>query len=140
MSGHRKPPLPPHYETAPEGTCRWCNQEVGLTSKGKPSKSRWHTACLKDYKLLHWPTTTRRAVLRRDKAICAKCGVKCTYQLPWHMDHIKPLIESNGDISYWQLPNLQTLCENCHKEKTGKEATARAEKRKQDKAKKDEIQ
>jgi 5-methylcytosine-specific restriction endonuclease McrA len=136
MASHRTPPKPPHFDEAPEGTCCWCNQEVGLTPKGKPSKSRWHAACLKDYKQLFWPSNTRRAVLRRDKAVCAQCGVKCNYNLPWHMDHIKPLVEANGDISYWQLPNLQTLCTPCHTAKTSQEATARAEKRKQSKLKK----
>jgi 5-methylcytosine-specific restriction endonuclease McrA len=46
------------------------------------------------------------------------------------MDHIKPLIAANGDISYWQLPNLQTLCTPCHTAKTSQEATERAAKRK----------
>lgn len=135
MSSHRVPPKPPHFDTAPEGTCRWCNQEVGLTPRGKPSKSRWHKACLAEYKLLNWPSHTRRAVLRRDKAICASCGVKCSYGNPWHVDHIKPLVEANGDIEYWKLPNLQTLCSDCHKKKTGQEATQRAEKRKSLKSK-----
>jgi 5-methylcytosine-specific restriction endonuclease McrA len=130
MSAHRTPPKPPYFDTVPEGTCRWCNQEVGLTPKGKPSKSRWHPACLKEYKLLFWPRSTRRAVWRRDKSVCAGCGAKCLYPLEWHMDHIKPLIEANGDISYWQLPNLQTLCTPCHTTKTSQEATERAAKRK----------
>jgi 5-methylcytosine-specific restriction endonuclease McrA len=130
MSAHRTPPKPPYFDTVPEGTCRWCNQEVGLTPKGKPSKSRWHPACLKEYKLLFWPSSTRRAVWRRDKSVCAGCGAKCLYPLEWHMDHIKPLIAANGDISYWQLPNLQTLCTPCHTAKTSQEATERAAKRK----------
>lgn len=47
------------------------------------------------------------------------------------MDHIKPLIEANGDINYWKMGNLQTLCKACHHKKTGEEATHRAEERKQ---------
>jgi 5-methylcytosine-specific restriction endonuclease McrA len=32
----------------------------------------------------------------------------------WQHDHIRPLIEANGDISYWGLDNCQTLCTPCH--------------------------
>lgn len=130
MGAHRTPPKPPYFDTVPEGTCRWCNQEVGRTPKGKQSKSRWHPACLKEYKMLFWPDTTRRAVYRRDKGVCAECGAQCNdYPNPWHMDHIKPLIEAQGDINYWKLPNLQTLCTPCHTAKTSREATERAAKR-----------
>jgi 5-methylcytosine-specific restriction endonuclease McrA len=130
MGDHRTPPKPPYFDTVPEGTCRWCNKEVGLTPKGKPSKSRWHKACLVEYKMLFWPTTTRRAVNRRDKGICGKCGVQCSYPLEWHMDHIKPLYLANDNINFWKLDNLQTLCEPCHIAKTSQEATERAAKRK----------
>jgi hypothetical protein len=130
MGAHRTPPKPPYFDTVPEGTCRWCNQEVGLTPKGKQSKSRWHPACLAEYKLLFWPATTRRAVYKRDRAKCNQCGAKCDrYQNPWHMDHIKPLVEAQGNLDYWRLPNLQTLCEPCHTAKTSHEATERAAKR-----------
>lgn len=128
MNDHRIPPKPPYFDTVPEGTCRWCNVEIGLTPKGKPSKSRWHHHCVAEYKLLHWPTNTRKAVWRRDKGVCRGCGVQCSRRggLKWHMDHIKPLIEALGNIDYWRLPNLQTLCTDCHKAKTSKEATERA--------------
>lgn len=49
------------------------------------------------------------------------------------MDHIKPLIEANGNISYWEMPNLQTLCIKCHTAKTSAEATQRAADRRQKK-------
>jgi hypothetical protein len=130
MGDHRTPPKPPYFDTVPEGTCRWCNQEVGLTPKGKPSKSRWHKMCLAEFKLLNWPSTTRRAVYKRDRAVCVKCGTKCDkYKNRWHMDHIKPLYLANDNINFWKLDNLQTLCESCHKLKSASEATERAEKR-----------
>jgi hypothetical protein len=136
MGDHRTPPKPPYFDTVPEGTCRWCNQEVGLTPKGKVSKSRWHKACLIQYKLIHWPSSTRRAVFKRDRGVCCQCNTKCGKNtIPWHMDHRLPLIESQGDINYWKLPNLQTLCSPCHITKTSQEATARAAKRKADKDK-----
>lgn len=129
---HRVPPKPPWFDTVPEGTCKWCNKQIGLTKKGQPSKSRWHPTCVKEYKLLFWPTTTRRAVLKRDKGVCRGCGVQCSGKgaTRWHMDHIQPLIEAQGNMDFWRLGNLQTLCTACHKEKTSREATERAEKRK----------
>lgn len=54
------------------------------------------------------------------------------------MDHIKPLIESNGNLEYWKMGNLQTLCKSCHHKKTGEEATQRAEERKKAKALKEQ--
>lgn len=36
----------------------------------------------------------------------------------WEVDHIKPLWMSNGDIAYFHLDNLQTLCEPCHEAKS----------------------
>lgn len=133
MSDHRKPPLPPHYETAPEGTCRWCNVPIGLTKTGKPSKSRWHPICVKEYKFLFWPAATRREVWKRDKGKCNSCGIVCEKKGPlgWDLDHITPLIEGTGDLSFWQMGNLQTLCKPCHKEKTSREATERAAKRRE---------
>ena len=50
----------------------------------------------------------------------------------WNVDHIRPLWEQKGktfeeiDLTYWEEENLQTLCYNCHKKKTKKEASERA--------------
>lgn len=133
---HRKPPKPKSYDTAPKGTCRWCNKKI-IGKNGKQSlRASWHPKCVTEYKLIHWPGVTRRAVFKRDRGICATCGHQCGRKGKdvWHMDHIKPLIESEGDLSYWKLGNLQTLCQRCHFAKTGREATARAEARRQRKA------
>lgn len=72
MTDHRIPPKPSWFNTVPEGTCRWCNEKLSLTPKGKPSKSRWHPACIEEYQMLFWPATMRRAVWRRDKGKCAR--------------------------------------------------------------------
>ncbi len=136
MNNHRIPPKPDYFDTSEPGTCRWCNTPVGPTAKNKPSRSRWHAACVNEYKLLFWPSATRKAVWKRDNGKCKCCGILCTKRGvdKWHMDHIVPLIESNGDLTYWQLSNLQTLCLSCHTVKTSAEATARALVRKQLKA------
>lgn len=133
---HRIPPKPPHFDTAPLGTCRWCNEVISNTKTGKVSKARWHAACIVPYKLIHWPSKTRQAVWRRDHGRCAKCGTICARKgkPTWHMDHIVPLVDCDGDIKYWLMPNLQSLCHPCHKIKTSLEATERAAKRRAAKA------
>jgi hypothetical protein len=133
---YRALPKPDHYFTAPPGTCRWCNKSTGLTPKGKPKTSRWHKECVDEYLFLYWPSEARKKVWARDKGKCACCGIVCQrHGNNWDLDHIKPLVEANHDKSYWQLDNMQTLCKQCHKEKTSREATARAAKRKLEKAK-----
>lgn len=130
MSAHRKPPLPPHFDCITAGVCRWCNQAIGTTRTGKPSRATWHPACAKEYRFLHWPSESRKIVWKRDKGVCASCKHQCEKRRNgWHLDHIKPLIGANGDLSFWSLGNMQTLCVPCHKEKTANEAKERAKER-----------
>lgn len=124
---HRKPPLPPSMRAKKQrGSCRWCALPI-VNSKGEPVKKLWHRKCVKEFKLLHWPAETRRAVFERDQGKCARCA----RQHPtlrgnlWQHDHIRPLVEANGDLTFWHLDNIQTLCTTpCHVEK-GKEDNAR---------------
>lgn len=125
----RKPPLPNYFNNPVPGICRWCNIPVTkILKNGKPSKSSWHDSCLIEYKLIHWPSYTRKAVWRRDRGICAQCKTTCNRKGlgGWNMDHIIPIHLSNGELWVWKLPNLQTLCHPCHKIKTANEATNRA--------------
>ena len=63
----------------------------------------------------------RKYIRKRDYGECNICG---EYDGRFHVDHIKPLYEQKGlssdeiDLSYWDEKNLQTLCRQCHKEKT----------------------
>ena len=131
MNDHRIPPKPPHYNSAVQGQCRWCGEPVVKADGSVNRRARWHPSCVREYKLIHWPKETRKAVYRRDKGICGKCGKKCArkYQDVWHLDHIVPLIEAQGNLEFWKLPNLQTLCQTCHKEKSTREASQRAARR-----------
>jgi len=136
MVEHRNPPKPAGWDNPVKGTCRFCNEPV-LKEDGSPNtRSHWHPICVIDYKMIYWPDVTRKAVWMRDEGKCAVCGHKCARRGTdvWHLDHIVPLIEAHGNIAYWQMGNLQTLCQPCHHAKTGREATERAEARRQTKA------
>ncbi len=124
---HRIPPKPIHYDTAEPGQCRFCGEDV-LNRKGvKNLRANWHKPCVAEYKILYWPSATRRAVWNRDHGKCAACGIVNPRRgAKWHVDHRIPLIEAEGDISKWRLDNLDTLCLPCHHAKTAAEATARA--------------
>lgn len=63
------------------------------------------------------PKEARRVVSRRDKYKCVVCE-KSVKDERFEVDHIKPLFEANGDPTFWQAPNLRTLCVECHKDKT----------------------
>ncbi len=128
MSEYRKPPKPQYYDDAPKGDCRYCGKPIYKKDGRINLRASWHKDCVEEYKIIYWPKETRKAVWNRDRGTCADCGVKCGKK-GWDMDHRKPLIEAKGDISYWQMPNLQTLCHQCHKKKTGSEAANRAEAR-----------
>ena len=57
--------------------------------------------------------TWRRTVFRRDGYACVKCGSRHRLEV----DHIVPL--AKGGTGF--LENLQTLCRDCHMEKTASE-------------------
>lgn len=131
---HRIPPKPPYFDNPAPGQCKWCGLDITKPDGTLNKRSHWHPSCVEEYKILFWPKVTRMAVYRRDKAICAGCGCHCSRAM-WHMDHIRPLIEAHGNLDFWRLSNLQTLCEDCHIKKTSQEATERAKIRREKKKK-----
>lgn len=58
----------------------------------------------------------RSELLKIDKGFCRNCGV---YDGQWQADHIKPVHKGGGAC---HIDNLQTLCTDCHKEKTYNES------------------
>lgn len=150
MTAHRRPPIP--FSEAPRGTCRWCGATILYedgTKRGQlDRRRRWHPVCVDRY-MESDPREARRRVRRRDRGICAQCGVDtyairrrhrgrgATKQLRelgfkprkslWELDHVVPLIEGGGH----EISNLQTLCTPCHKRKTAQEAAARRESRRE---------
>ena len=138
LEEHRTPPKPDYYYTNKKGQCRYCG-DVIKNNKGLVNKrSSWHPECADEYMMIYHPGETRKRIWQRDGGVCAKCGElqprkSRIHELKWHVDHIKPLWEQKGkkfdeiDLSYWKEDNLQTLCTKCHTEKTSREATTRAE-------------
>ena len=54
----------------------------------------------------------REVLFSRDGGYCSSCG---QYDPYWQADHIKPVSKGGGAS---ELSNFQTLCWDCHKEKT----------------------
>lgn len=71
---HRKPPLPESFHRTPRLhlVCRWCDQLIaGETGR------YWHRACIEAFLIATQSQAQRNACLKRDKGICASCGIDC---------------------------------------------------------------
>ena len=129
----RQPPKPKSYYTKVKGQCRWCDKIIVNEDGSINERKNWHKECVDEYMFIYHSKETRAIVYKRDSGICKWCSRKSG---GWQVDHIRPLVEQKGksieklDYSYWELNNLQTLCSHCHHEKSGKESTGRAVKRK----------
>ena len=126
-------PKGPHGRTL----CRWCSQE---TPKGRFTFCS--DRCVHEWRLRTDPGYLREQVFRRDRGVCAQCGVdtemlrrdkrKLDYAARrrfekewgvrglerrslWDADHILPVCEGGGECD---LSNLRTLCVKCHREAT----------------------
>lgn len=132
-----EPPSAPH---APRGTCRWCGDPI-VREDGKPDRRRnFHYGpstprpragepdCLWEWEHSRtWDARVAVLKLAGDYPVCAECGRNCEQQpvCGWEADHRQPL-EDGGEH---ELENLQLLCDDCHHEKTARENSARAAKR-----------
>jgi len=67
-----------------------------------------------------WQET--RARILRDSPYCAECARAGRVRLADEVDHILPIADGGSD----EPGNLQPLCAPCHREKTRREAQARA--------------
>jgi len=56
--------------------------------------------CLHEYLIITNHRYAKWQVKKRDHGICKDCGVKCKLRSEWDLDHEKPLIKANGDISF----------------------------------------
>jgi 5-methylcytosine-specific restriction endonuclease McrA len=94
----------------------------------------WHPECVVAHNIAHRSATQRRALSKRDHWWCAGCGQQCNVYpdyRAWEADHIVPLwsVPDGIDIKdrdrFWGISNLQTLCGECHRRKSAREADIR---------------
>jgi hypothetical protein len=107
------------FPTITPGVCV-CGCGQALTGR----KLRWASKeCAAKALELFWivkgvSRVIRNALAKRDNGICAHCGE----QKPWDADHIVPVHMGGGGCD---LDNFQTLCDDCHKAKSAREANYR---------------
>lgn len=140
MRGYRHRTHPVHRKVKlsdpSPGYCRFCNLAILSPMGAILTRKTWHPHCVKIYKEQAHPSVLRKAIWDRDKGICAKCGVdvatlkkaafdymsgaSIAYSLRthggdyWQADHIVPLAAGGS----FEHHNIQTLCTQCHKEKS----------------------
>jgi DNA modification methylase len=116
--------------------CRFCGKEVD-----PPKVTFCSSVCVHEWRLRTDPGYLRKNVFIRDKGVCAKCGRNCDklqkelraldnaarrerrkeLNIPegrktfWDADHVLPVSKNGGECG---IGNLQTLCWECHKQKT----------------------
>lgn len=108
----------PFHEFAPtiNNLCG-CGCGVELTGR----KTRWASKECADgayekYAILKGNTgIIRKALFVLEQGYCRHCGV---YSDDWQADHIVPVYKGGGGCG---IENFQTLCLDCHKEKTRKD-------------------
>src|ERR1700678_1439773 len=116
------------------GLCRWCSIEV------PPRRFTFCSDyCVHEWKLRSQPGYLREQILKRDRGICAHCGLDAIReqsklkrargssrlalmqhwglnrrirQSLWDADHILPVTEGGGE---GDLDNIRTLCLRCHR-------------------------
>jgi len=93
----------------------------GCGEKLSGKKTRWHSVNCSDHAYKQFTVSKgnnqaiRESVYERDNGFCKHCGV---YDEKWQADHILPVHIGGGACS---LSNYQTLCYDCHLEKTYKD-------------------
>lgn len=96
-----------------EGHCA-CGCGKELTGKQKKwSSEECSEAAYKIFAIYKGNTgMIRKALYLKDRGFCHNCGV---LDDKWEADHIFPVFMGGG---YCGLENFQTLCQECHKEKS----------------------
>lgn len=116
VGNHRQAPRPSSWD-CPRGWCRFCGESI--IEDGKQNKRKhWHQECADTWRVANNPSEARKHVFLREKGTCQECGCKSLNMKDFHVDHITPLFEANGEIYYYTEKNMQLLCHDCHAEKT----------------------
>lgn len=110
-----------HSTFEPDGSCRGCRKAVG---KGRRvwCSAKCNTKWWNDFARDHDWTTARRAVKRRDKKQCRRCGAAERLEV----NHIVPLVGAGYGLSCaHHRANLELLCRACHYDVTAKQRALR---------------
>lgn len=89
----------------------------GCGSELRRDRRKWATNECRDNAYINFAvlkgdnSVIRQAVYARDHGVCQQCGLIGE----WEADHILPVFMGGGACG---LENLQTLCKDCHKEKS----------------------
>lgn len=95
-----------------------CFCDCGCGKELSATKKRWATIeCQNKALITFWvikgdTNIIRQSVFELEGGYCRKCGI---HSENWHVDHIFPVFLGGSACS---LENFQTLCIDCHKEKT----------------------
>ena len=93
-----------------------CACGCGLSIIGR--KKKWSSDLCRDSSFRKFAVVKgdlkviREELFKVDKGACRCCG---SITIDWEADHIKPVSKGGGGCD---LSNYQTLCKECHKEKT----------------------
>lgn len=123
-TSHRKAPRPSTWNCS-RGWCRFCGEKI--IEDGKQNRRKhWHQPCADRWKIMNDPKLARHHVFIREKGTCQGegCGFRSPLMKDFQVDHVRPLFEAQGDLSYYGDENMQLLCISCHLKKT-KEDMAR---------------
>ncbi len=145
---HREIKIP--FSDAPWGTCRWCGKVIVKKDGTQNLRRRWHPECSGEFDIQIRP---RLHLSRTEQGVCQACGLETrglarelnkqgweygyrpwsplgerlgkqgfdVQRSLWDVDHVVPLKDGGGFGREW----IWTLCQVCHKIKTGLEAGLR---------------
>lgn len=113
------------YPLRNDGLCA-CGCGAQLTGRQKRwSSSKCSRAAVLEFRIQKGDVKhIRKALLKRDKGVCADCKEKANR---WEADHTLAVVNGGGGVG---LSGYQTLCIECHKKKTKGDMVIRNEGRK----------
>jgi hypothetical protein len=83
----------------------------------RQTKALWYWLARRHFNEVDWRSDAYGLANRDVERQMKEAGMSISGSA-WQHDHIRPLIEANGDLTFWQLDNIQTLCTACHVAKT----------------------
>lgn len=103
---------PCHMPPRQLNVCQWCG------SDGAVIRKRWCSEqCVHEFKIRAHQCYILQMVRERDGNVCAKCGKKSHKA---QVDHVIPVSKGGGACG---IDGFQTLCLNCHRQKTSVDFT-----------------